>query len=65
MSNYGCSMNANLAAMVANPEDLIHGREGTGIGDTATGAKAVQFYRTTPPTGTKGLQDISTQKKGS
>jgi pilus assembly protein CpaD len=65
MSNYGCSMNANLAAMVANPEDLIHGQEGTGIGDTATGAKAVQFYRTTPPTGTKGLQDISTQKKGS
>jgi len=65
MSNYGCALNANLAAMVANPEDLVHGQEGNGVGDTATGAKAVQFYRTTPPSGTKGLQDISTSKKGS
>jgi len=63
MSNYGCAVNTNLAAMVANPEDLVHGREGSSIGDTTTGAKAVQFYRTTPPSGTKGLQDISTQKK--
>ena len=28
MSNFGCGVNSNLAAMVANPEDLIHGREG-------------------------------------
>jgi len=63
MSNYGCALNTNLAAMVANPEDLIHGREGSGVGDTTTGAKAVQYYRATPPTGAKGLQDISTQKK--
>jgi pilus assembly protein CpaD len=62
MSNYGCAVSSNLAMQVANPEDLIHGREGTGVGDTATGAKAVQFYRTTPPTGTRGLQDISTKK---
>ena len=61
MSNFGCAVNSNLAAMVANPEDLVHGREGTGIGDTTTAAKAVQLYRTTPPTGTKGLQDINTK----
>jgi pilus assembly protein CpaD len=61
MSNFGCAVNSNLAAMVANPEDLIHGREGTGVGDTTTAAKAVQLYRTAPPTGTKGLQDISTK----
>jgi pilus assembly protein CpaD len=24
-SNYGCATNANLAAMIANPQDLIHG----------------------------------------
>lgn len=59
MSNFGCGVNANLAAMVANPEDLIHGREGLGTGDVTTGARAIQFYRATPPTGTKGLQDIS------
>ena len=30
MSNFGCGVNSDLAAMVANPEDLIHGREGSG-----------------------------------
>ena len=25
MSNFGCAVNSNLAAMVANPEDLVHG----------------------------------------
>lgn len=59
MSNFGCGVNANLAAMVANPEDLVHGREGAGTGDVAAGSRAIQFYRATPPTGTKGLQDIS------
>jgi pilus assembly protein CpaD len=65
MSNFGCGVNSNLAAMVANPEDLIHGRERTGLGDTTAGTKAVLLYRSTPPTGTKGLQDINTQKKDS
>jgi pilus assembly protein CpaD len=59
MSNFGCGVNANLAAMVADPEDLIHGREGSGVGDVRTGARAVQYYRSTAPTGSKGLQDIS------
>ena len=63
MSNYGCSVNANLAAQVANPDDLLHGREGSAITDAQTGSKAVQFYRATPPSGAKGLQDISTKKE--
>ena len=62
MSNYGCGVNTNLAAMVANPEDLVHGQEGTGVGDNRTASKAVLFYKMTPPTGTKGLQDISTKE---
>jgi pilus assembly protein CpaD len=50
--------------MVANPEDLIHGREGSGVGDTMTATKAVEYRL---PQGlrrpaTKGLQDISTKK---
>jgi pilus assembly protein CpaD len=65
MSNFACAVNSNFAAMVANPEDLVHGREGTGVGDTTTGTKAVRFYRSAPPTGTKGLQDVNTQKKDS
>ena len=61
-SNYGCAVNSNLAAMVANPEDLVHGREGLGVGDNDTASKAVLLYRSTPPTGAKGLQDINTKQ---
>jgi pilus assembly protein CpaD len=62
MSNYGCGVNTNIAAMVANPEDLIHGREGAGTGDVRAAGKAVQCYRSEAPSGTKGLSDISTKK---
>lgn len=63
MSNYGCAVNSNLAAMVANPQDLVHGREGTGVGDSLTASKAIGAYRKAEPTGTKGLQDINTKKE--
>ena len=63
MSNFGCGVNTNLAAQVANPEDLLHGQEGSGVADATTGAKAVILYRQSAPTGEKGLQDISTKKK--
>jgi len=62
MPGYGCAVNGNLAAMVANPEDLFHGREGTGVLDTATATKAVNVYRTQPATGTGGLKEINTKK---
>ena len=63
MPNFGCSVNSNLAAMVANPEDLVHGREGTGVGDALTSAKAVSAYRRAEPTGKAGLMDVNTKKK--
>jgi pilus assembly protein CpaD len=50
MSNYGCAVNANLAAMVANPVDLVHGRAGDGIGDTADTVRAISTYRGWPVT---------------
>lgn len=59
LSNFGCAVNSNLAMQVANPDDLIHGREGSGVGDTSTAAKAILFYRAQPPSGQKGLQDVS------
>jgi pilus assembly protein CpaD len=59
MSNFACGVNSNIAAMVANPEDLVHGREASGVGRPAAGTKAVIMYRTTPPTGSKGLQDVT------
>ena len=61
MPGFGCAVNGNMAAMVANPEDLFHGREGTGVLDTATAAKAVDVYRKKQPTGSGGLQEISTK----
>lgn len=61
MSNFGCAVNSNFAAMIANPQDLVHGREGSGVGDASTAGKAVDSYRKSVPTGTKGLQDISTK----
>jgi pilus assembly protein CpaD len=62
MSNFGCGVNTNIAAMVANPEDLVHGREGVGTGDVRAAAKAVQYYRSQAPSGAKGLSDVSTKK---
>ena len=64
LPSFGCGVNSNIAAMVANPEDLIHGREGAATGDVNAAAKAVLFYRSTPPSGTKGLSDVSTKQSG-
>ena len=63
MSNFGCGVNSNIAAMVANPEDLVYGRE-SGLGNNAAGTKAVILYRTTPPTGSGGLKEVSTSSGG-
>lgn len=62
MPNLGCAVNGNLAAMVANPEDLVHGREGSAVVDAATASRAINVYRTRPPTGTEDLQETSTKK---
>lgn len=51
MSNFGCGVNSNLAAMVANPRDLIQGTAGHSASDGIAGAKAVQMYRDWPLTG--------------
>ena len=62
MSNFGCGVNGALAAQVANPEDLLHGREAGSVGDAMTGSKAVIMYRNQAPTGTNGLKETSTKK---
>lgn len=62
MSNFGCGVNGALAAMIANPDDLVHGREGSGVTDATTAAKAVDTYRKATPTGNGGLQAVSTKK---
>jgi pilus assembly protein CpaD len=59
--NYGCAINGNLAAMVANPEDLIEGQSGTGETVIATGTKAIATFREAEPTGAGGLQQTQGQ----
>ncbi len=53
-SNYGCASNTNLAAMIANPADLIRGEPGNGDYDAAQGTKAIELYRKAAPTGGGG-----------
>jgi pilus assembly protein CpaD len=60
MSNFGCATNANLAAMVANPEDLVRGQAGAN-GDARTTAKAIKSYRDAKPTGEQGLEKTTTK----
>ena len=55
-SNYGCATNGNLAAMIADPEDLIRGKTGSASVDAATSGKAIDAYRKSAPTGTGGLK---------
>ncbi|HEY0027734.1 MAG TPA: CpaD family pilus assembly protein [Allosphingosinicella sp.] len=55
-SNYGCATNSNLAAMVADPNDLVLGQVGDSAGDAATGSKAIRAYRNAAPTGASGLK---------
>lgn len=61
MSNYGCAVNSNLAAMIADPADLIQGRSATG-NDPVTITRAIKTYRELEPTG-KG--DLKSEKAGS
>ncbi len=61
MSNYGCATNSNLAAMIADPRDLISGRTGPASVDAATSSKAIQTYRKAPSTGAGGLKSETTR----
>jgi pilus assembly protein CpaD len=54
--NYGCAINSNIAAMIADPNDLVLGQTGSGS-DAATTTRAIRSYRDAAPTGTRGLQD--------
>ena len=58
--NYGCATNSNLAAMIANPEDLIRGQKGTGETVVSTSNKAIGSYRDQAPTGEGGLAQNAT-----
>lgn len=58
--NYGCAINSNIAAMVANPNDLVLGQPGSVNGSAATATRAIGTYREAQPTGLQGLPKTST-----
>ena len=59
-SNYGCAVNSNLAAMVADKEHLVQGASGTGETVVMSGTKAIDSYRNAKPTGEDGLRNVNT-----
>ena len=61
---FGCAVNGNLAAMIANPEHLLEGAEGTGSTMAMTASKAIASYREQKPTGEAGLSETSSRETG-
>lgn len=59
-SNFGCAINSNLAAMVADKEHLVQGATGTGETVVMSGTKAIDSFRNARPTGEDGLKNNST-----
>ncbi len=57
--NYGCAMARNLAAMVADPQDLVQGRSTETDLRAATSSRAIKAYQEKAPTGSGGLQSAS------
>lgn len=62
-ANYGCATNGNLAAMVADPNDLIKGTRSE-RNDPAAATRPINTYRTKPQTGAGELQGESTSNGG-
>jgi pilus assembly protein CpaD len=64
-SNYGCAVNSNLAAMVADKEHLVRGATGSGETVVMSSTKAIDSYRKAPPSGEAGLKGGGTSNGGS
>jgi pilus assembly protein CpaD len=62
-SNYGCATNSNLAAMVADPNDLIKGSRNE-TPDPSAATKPVRSFRDRKPTGDGDLKDAATTAGG-
>jgi len=60
-SNYGCAINGNLAAMVANPDDLLSGAHGQTLTNSDTTDKAIWMHQSAVPTGEAGVAKTSTK----
>jgi pilus assembly protein CpaD len=64
LSNFGCATAVNLAAQIADPQDLIRGRAGDRSGDARISVKAIQSYRDADPTGKGNTLKTESSKGG-
>lgn len=63
-SNYGCATNSNMAAMIANPDDLVRGQSAASDLRTATSTRAIKTYQDKPLTGAGQLERVATGNGG-
>jgi type IV pilus biogenesis protein CpaD/CtpE len=61
---YGDRVAINLAAMIANPNDLVLGQDGTVDANANTATRAIRTYRQRQPTGQGELPATSTTTGG-
>ena len=59
--NYGCAVNRNFAAMVADPNHLLKGAESSSMTTTMSSNKAIDTFRAQKPSGADGLKQTSSK----
>ena len=62
-TNYGCAMNSNLAAMIADPMDLIHGKS-SDLPDALVARRAIKQWREAEPTAKQWMVTVRESAKG-
>ncbi|MPT48485.1 MAG: pilus assembly protein CpaD [Sphingobium sp.] len=58
-SNYGCGVNSNLAAMIADPNDLVRGKTSDSDLEGATATRAIKSWQDKVPSGSGELKTLS------
>jgi pilus assembly protein CpaD len=61
--NFGCATNSNLASMIADPNDLVLGQQGSVQSRSSVAGRAVRVYRDRAPTGGGALPAAGTGGK--
>lgn len=61
---FGCAINGNLAAMIADPQHLLEGAKGTGETTVMTSNRAIGAYRNATPSGNGGTNLPEVSSKG-
>ena len=62
-TNYGCGMNSTIAAMIANPADLVRGQPGATSVDPLASTKPIDAFRKAQLSGAGG-QTIKSESTG-